>query len=100
MGIIRETKFWKDTRAISYPLFLIIFTLIIGTVVYIVATPVVNVMTDIFNGMVGQGDTVSAQTADCYDFQINLYKIMPLFFILGLFLFAVVQALLKKGTEG
>lgn len=97
---MNKTSFIKNTEAVSYPLFIVIFTLIIGTVVYIVATPVVNVMTDIFNTMIGQGDTVSVQTADCYSFNINMYKIMPVFFILGLFLYAIVAALRKKGTEG
>lgn len=97
---MNKKSFIKDKRAVSYPLFIVIFTLIIGTVVYIVATPVVNVMTEIFNAMIGQGDTVSVQTADCYSFNINMYKIMPVFFILGLFLYSLVQALRKKGTEG
>ena len=97
---MNKTSFIKDKRAVSYPLFIVIFTLIIGTVVYIVATPVVNVMTDTFNDMVDDGDTISVQTADCYSFNINMYKIMPVFFILGLFLYSLVAALRKKGTEG
>jgi len=97
---MEKNSFWKDTKAVSYPLFIIIFTLIIGTVVYLVAIPVVNVMTVEFNSMIDDGDTISVQTADCYSFNVNLYKIMPVFFILGLFLFGLVAALLKKGSEG
>lgn len=92
-------KLWTDTKAVSYPLFLIILTLIIGTVVWIIATPAVNVMTDSFNTQIDDG-AISTQTVNCYAFNVNLFKILPIFFLVGLLCYGIVQALLRKNTEG
>jgi hypothetical protein len=89
------TELVRNEQGVSYPLIIIVFTLILGTGVYIIGTPIVNVITKVFNLQIDRG-IISDQTVACYAFNVNLYKIMPLFFILGLFLYGIVQALLRK----
>lgn len=107
-GVSRATYYkWKmkhediinDKRGVSYPLFTIILTLIIGTACYIILLPAINIVSTVMNVFIADG-TLSVQTVDAYNFNLNLYKILPLFLILGLFLYAITQALLRKGTEG
>lgn len=94
-----KRSFINDTKGVSYPLFTIILTLIIGTACYIVLLPAVNIVSTAMNVFIADG-SLSVQTVDAYTFNLNLYKIMPLFLIFGLFLYAITQALLRKGTEG
>jgi len=89
----------RDESAVSYPLFTIILTLIIGTACYIIITPAINIVSGVMNTHIADG-VISVQTANAYAFNLNLYKILPLFMIIGLFLYAITQALLRKGTEG
>lgn len=89
----------KNESAVSYPLFIIILTFIIGTACYIILLPAINIISVAMNTFIADG-VVSVQTQDAYNFNLNLYKIMPLFLMIGLFLYAITQALLRKGTEG
>lgn len=95
----QDKRLIKDESAVSYPLFTIILTLIIGTACYIILTPAINIVSGVMNTYIADG-TISVQTANAYAFNLNLYKILPLFMIIGLFLYAITQALLRKGTEG
>lgn len=94
-----DKRLIRDESAVSYPLFTIILTLIIGTACYIIITPAINIVSNVMNVYIADG-TISVQTANAYAFNLNLYKILPLFMIIGLFLYAITQALLRKGTEG
>lgn len=89
----------SDEKGVSHPLVIILFVLVLGTAVYIIATPIVNVVTEHFNAQIDTG-IISVQTASCYSFNVNLYKIMPIFIIIGIFLFGIAQALLKKEEGG
>lgn len=89
----------EDTKGVSYPLFTIILTLIIGTCCWIMLIPAINIVSVAMNGCIADG-TLSVQTVAAYNFNLNLFKILPLFMVLGLFLYAITQALLRKGTEG
>ena len=95
----QDKELIKDESAVSYPLFTIILTLIIGTACYIILTPAINIISVTMNTFIADG-VISVQTQNAYNFNLNLYKIMPLFMIIGLFLYAITQALLRKGTEG
>ena len=95
----KDKSLIKDESAVSYPLFIIILTFIIGTACYIILLPVINIISVAMNTFIAEG-VVSVQTQDAYNFNLNLYKIMPLFLMIGLFLYAITQALLRKGTEG
>jgi type II secretory pathway component PulF len=95
----KDKNLMKNESGVSYPLFIIILTFIIGTACYIILLPAINIISVAMNTFIADG-VVSVQTQDAYNFNLNLYKIMPLFLMIGLFLYAITQALLRKGTEG
>jgi hypothetical protein len=92
-------EFLADERGVAWEIAIIVIVLIVGTAVYIVCTPVVNVVSAFFDTQVDLG-IVSIDTANCFTFNRLMFRIMPLFVILGLFLYGISQAIFHKKYEG
>lgn len=74
--------------------------LLICTGIYIVCMPIVNVLIDQFNLMIAD-DMVSIGTQNAFNFNITMFKAIPIFALIGFFLlYPITIALLKKRVEG
>ena len=86
----------SDNSGISFAFAVIIMALLICTAVYIVTMPIVNALIDQFNSMIGQG-MVSIGTQNAFNFNITMFKAIPIFALIGFFLlYPITIALLKK----
>ena len=92
----RSLSLLSDTSAVSYAFAVMVIALLFCTSVYILCIPIVNAIIGQFNYMIDQ-DMVSIGTQKAFNFNITMYKAMPIFAVIGFFLiYPIVIALLEK----
>lgn len=85
----------RDTNGISFAFAVIALFMLFCVGVYIFTLPFINALITLFNGMVSDG-MVSETTFGSFNFGVKIYRAIPVFALIGSFIFGIGIALRKR----
>ncbi len=78
--------------AVAWSFVMVVLALLVLAGLWIVMTPFAGYFVDTMNERIEAG-TVSAQTADAFEFNVTIFTYWPAFALGALFLFSIIRAL-------
>lgn len=98
---MKKIQFIQDTRGIAFSIYMILIAIGLFAIAYIMLSEGLNVVIPTFNEHFIDTGIASELTKETLDFQLTVWKALPVFVAFSaLFIFAVVKALLKKSIGG
>jgi len=81
--------------AVAWSFVMVVLALLVLAGLWIVMTPFAGYFVDLMNERIAAG-TVSAQTADAFEFNVTIFTYWPAFALGALFLFSIIRALYER----
>jgi hypothetical protein len=88
---------YTNDNGIAYIWFMLVVLLIVGAIMWMALSGVFNQFIGIFNGQIADG-TVSEQTKQAVNFNMLAMGSVPIFLIVGTFIYSIMAAVNKGRT--
>lgn len=85
---------YTNDEGIAYIWFMLVILLIVGALLWMVISGAMNQFVSVFNGQIVDGG-VSQQTADAVNFNILALGSVPIFFLVGAFIYSIMASVNK-----